>query len=129
MRSLRRDHDFIVTLEETVAEATAHEAECVAGNGGAGEWTLERFLACLTREDLCAAYQQLNRREQAIIAWSFGGGETNARIAARLGENVEAIKKARQRAIHQMAGEAAGADGRGARSGNSPAHGGVRAAA
>lgn len=123
IRACRRDCELVEALEAAVAEAGTLDVEGADGEENGGEWTLDRFLACLGRDNLRAAYQHLDLRKQAIIAWSFGGRETNAQIADRLQQGTEAAKKTRQRAVRQMSDEVMGLESRCGRRVTEPAHG------
>jgi RNA polymerase sigma factor (sigma-70 family) len=102
VRTYLRDHNNLLSLEEVNPDVSAAESESGQEMLGAEDWSGKIFLERLSDERICAAFQQLNQRDQDILALFYGGQWSDADIAARLKMTTVCVKKRRQRAVQQM---------------------------
>lgn len=104
VRTYLRDRNTLLPWEEVVSDVSVTESEFGQEIPKAEDWSGKVFLERLSDERLCAAFQQLNSRDQDILALFYGGQWSDAEIAARLKMGAECVKKRRQRAVQQMRG-------------------------
>jgi len=102
VRTYLRDHNNLLSLEEVNPDVGAAESEFGREMPEAEDWSSKIFLEHLSDEYICAAFQQLNQRDQDILAWFYGGQWSDADIATRLNMTTASVKKRRQRAVQQM---------------------------
>ena len=100
-RAYRRCHDNIVPLEEAIPNGNLPSNHEFATEG-VTNWEPDVFLNRLEHEDLHCAIERLDPHDKSILGWFYGGQETDAQIAVRLGSQPGTVKKRRQRAVQHL---------------------------